>query len=434
MQLNSNIALLQQKQWYALLLLFFTIPSFAEFSSNTHIDWLGFEYQSNLAAEYGYNDNVLYQEHNQIIGSDYVALKPELSIAGKRNTKDFYLFYQGDYRQYNEQQVEDDSYNDHFVYGAFDWELGIRHHLSLSVSYKLGHEARGSGATKGFYFYSDGFSDKQATFSDFNITHELSTQSSNFSAQYTYGAKGAKGNLIFGFQRSELDYDILDSYDPVFQDYLKNEESVETRASIDFRHQVTGRTRLDYTLMYKTFDYLDPERDNDEYIALFSLISELTGKSKLEARVYYLDNKLASNSSSSVNWSVMYQWQPVSYSTFIVKSSSEAKENDNTGDYIRSYENGIIWTNEFLGNISSDISYNHIKNDYHIKNNKEKYHYFNFKLNYLFRENVEFSVLYHYSLFKSDNRSDPVYMNGSNYKRCLGYEQNEISLLIKVGI
>ncbi|MCF7353044.1 hypothetical protein [Vibrio sp. CK2-1] len=434
MRLNSSIALLQKKQWYVLLLLFFAIPSFAEFSSNTHIDWLGLEYQSNLAAEYGYNDNVLYQEHNQVIGSDYVALKPELSIAGKRNTKDFYLFYQGDYRQYNEQQVEDDSYNDHFVYGAFDWELGIRHHLSLSASYKLGHEARGSGATKGFYFYSDGSSDKQATFSDFNITHELGTQSSNFSAQYTYGAKGAKGNLIFGLQRSELDYDILDSYDPVFQDYLKNEDSVETRASIDFRHQVTGHTRLDYTLMYKTFDYLDPERDNDEYIALFSLISEFTGKSKLEARVYYLENKLASSSSSSVNWSLMYQWKPVDYSTFIVKSSSEAKENDNTGDYIQSYQNSVTWKHEFLGHVSSDITYNHINDEYQIKDNKEQYDYLDFRLGYLFRPNVELSLLYRYALFTSDDRTDPVYMAGSEYKRDLGYEQNEVSLSLKVGI
>lgn len=434
MALDSTKALFKSKQWCLSSLFLCSIPSYAEFTSNPHIDWLGLEYHSNLATEYGYNDNVFYQDHNQVISSDYVALKPELSIAGKRNTKDFYLFYQGDYRQYNDQQVEDDSYNDHFFYGAFDWELGIRHHLSLSASYKLGHEARGSGATKGFYFYSDGSSGKQATFSDFNITHELGTQSGNLAAQYTYGAKDAKGNLIFDLQRNELDYDILDSYDPVFQDYLKNEESVETKASIDFRHQVTGRTRLDYILMYKTFDYLDPERDNDEYIALFSLISEFTGKSKLEARVYYLENKLASNSKSSVNWSVMYQWKPVSYSTFMVKSSSEVKENDNTGDYIQSYQNSLTWKHEFLGHVSSDITYNHINDEYQIKDNKEQYDYLDFSLGYLFRPNVELSLLYRYALFTSDDRTDPVYMAGSEYKRDLGYEQNEVSLSLKVGI
>lgn len=434
MFLNGKNAFFKLKQWCLLLLLLFTIPSYAEFTSNTHIDWLGLEYQSNLATEYGYIDNVFYQNNNQIRGSDYVALKPELSITGKRNTKDFYLFYQGDYRHYNNQQIKEDSYDDHLFYGAFDWELGIRHHLRLSSSYKLGHEARGSGATKGFYFYPDHASVNQATFSDFNITHELATQNSNLLAQYTYGAKGAKGNLIFELQRNELDYDVLDSYDPIFQDYLKNEESVETRASIDFRHQITGRTRLDYSLMYKTFDYLDPERDNDEYIALISFISELRGKSKLEARVYYLENKLAITSNSSVNWSILYQWKPVDYSTFIVKSSSEAKENDNTGDYIQSYQNSVTWKHEFLGHVSSDITYNHINDEYQIKDNKEKYDYLDFRLGYLFRPNVELSLLYRYSLFTSDDRSDPVYMAGSEYKRDLGYEQNEVSLSLKVGI
>lgn len=434
MFLNGKNAFFKLKQWCLLLLLLFTIPSYAEFTSNTHIDWLGLEYQSNLATEYGYIDNVFYQNNNQIRGSDYVALKPELSITGKRNTKDFYLFYQGDYRHYNNQQIKEDSYDDHLFYGAFDWELGIRHHLRLSASYKLGHEARGSGATKGFYFYPDHTSVNQATFSDFNITHELATQNRNLLAQYTYGAKGAKGNLIFELQRNELDYDVLDSYDPIFQDYLKNEESVETRASIDFRHQITGRTRLDYSLMYKTFDYLDPERDNDEYIALISFISELTGKSKLEARVYYLENKLAITSNSSVNWSILYQWKPVDYSTFIVKSSSEAKENDNTGDYIQSYQNSVTWKHEFLGHVSSDITYNHINDEYQIKDNKEKYDYLDFRLGYLFRPNVELSLLYRYSLFTSDDRSDPVYMAGSEYKRDLGYEQNEVSLSLKVGI
>lgn len=428
------IAQKQKKQWYVLPLLFFAMPSFAEFNSNIHRDWLGLEYQSNVAAEYGHIDNVYYQNQNDITASDYVSVKPEFSITGQRNTKDFYLFYQGDYRKYTEQQVEDESYDDHFMFGAFNWQLGIRHRISFNASYMFGHEARGTGATKGFYFHPNSSTYKQATFSDFNITQELGTESSNLLVQYIYGAKDAQGNLIFEFQRSELDYDILETYDPVFQDYLANEESVESRASIDFRHLLSGRTRMDYTLMVKRFDYLDPDRDNDEYIARFSFISQLTGKSKVEGSIYYLYNKLAYSHSTSINWNFLYQYKPVEHSTFIVKSSSEAKENDNTGDYIQSYVGSATWQHEFLGHISSDITYSHVYDEHQTKDLEEQYDYVDFRLGYLFRPNVELSILYRYALYSSNDPEDPVYMADEEYQRDLGYEQNQVVLSLKVGI
>lgn len=434
MALDSKKAFLILKQWYLLLLLLFTIPSYAEFNPNTHIDWLGLEYRSNVALDYGYNDNVFYQHNDHIVSSDYVALRPELSIAGKRNTKDFYLMYQGDYRQYNNEEVEDDSYADHFFYGAFDWELGIRHHLNLSASYRLGHEALGTGATKGFYFEPNGSSNRQATFTDFNINEELDKTNNIISATYTYGAKGAKGNLIFDFQRSDLDYDVLNSYSSTFQDYLRNESYTETKMSIDFRHQVTGNTRFDYALLYNQFDYLDPDRDNDELIALFSFISQITGKSKVEASIYFLENKLSSRNTSSINWSFLYQWKLVNYSTLEFEALSEVKEPDNTGDYIQSYKNSISWSHQFLGHVSSYISYNHINDEFQIKDNTERYDFVNFRLAYLFRPEIELSLSYNYLLFKSDDDSDPVYISGLEYERKLGYEQNEVSLSLKVGI
>ncbi len=423
-----------RKQWYLGLLLLFAVPTYAEFSTNTHIDPLGLEYQTSLALDYGYSDNVLHQHESEIIGSDYVSLKPVLSIAGHRHTKDLYLFYQGDYREYNDEQVKEQSYDDHFFYGNFKWELSIRHHIEMSASYQIGHEALGDGVTKGFYFDSTPSSELRASFNDFNIEHEINNTHSNVAAKYTYGAKGAKGNLIFEVQQNQLDYDVLESYDLTFQNYMKNEEFTETRASIDFRHQITGRTRFDYVFMFKRYDYIDPERDNDEWIGLVSFISQLTGKSKVEARLYFLDNQLSQRDSKSINGSIWYKWQPVDYSTFILKYSSEAKEADNTGDYVQSKQSSLSWQHEFLGHVSTDISYKHINDEYQIKDNAEVYDYVDFSVKYLFRPHIELSLQYRYSLFNSENDVDPIYILGEQYARELGYRENDVSLSLKVGI
>lgn len=405
------------------------------FQDSKHIDpLLGLTFSSSVSTGYGFDDNVLHQRSNDIIGSDYYSLKPIFNVVGQRNTKSFGVYYSGDYRHYNNAVVRTDSYDDHQLNGIFNWELGVRHHLSLTGSYSKNHEALGTGVTKGFFFNKDTSQDDIATFNTFNITHDIGRTNKDVDIKYTYGAKGAKGNIIVDLSKAYTNYDILNSYQFSFKDYLKNENVTENHARITFRHQYTNHTRFDYTLMYKDFNYLSHERNNNELIAAFSVMSQLTGKSKIEATIYKTQKKMQTSTFSGMNWNVSYKWQPVDYSTIILKTLSEVKEPDNTGDFVQSYENSITWNHQFLGKITSSLSYIHTSNKYHIRKRTDRYDNVDLSLHYLFRPKVEFTFGYQYSLFHTNNSTDPVFINGKSYKRQLGYEQNQFGLSVKVAI
>ena len=55
-------------------------------------------------------------------------------------------------------------------------------------------------------------------------------------------------------------------------------------------------------------------------------------------------------------------------------------------------------------------------------------------IRYLFRPKIEFIFDYQYALFYTNNSTDPVFINGENYERRLGYEKNQFGLLVKVAI
>ena len=405
------------------------------FQNSKHIDpLLGLEFSSTMGIEYGHDDNVLFQRNEHVVGSDYYDLKPTFLIKGQRNTKKFSVSYQGDYRQYTKNFIENNDYDDHHISGIFNWELGFRHHLEITGNYKLGHEALGTGVTNGFFFDNNSSLDDGATFNYFNINRALATTDKNVSIKYTYGAKGAKGNLVFELTQDRLDYDILNSYKSSFQHYLKDENVKENDAIVTFIHHYSDQTHFDYTLKYKNYEYIDPTRDNNELIAAFSIMSQITGKSKIEATIYKLEKKMATSNFSGVNWSVIYKWQPVDYSTIILKTLSEVKEPDNLGDFVQSYQNSITWEHQFLGHISGRLSYKHENDAYHIRKRKDKYDYLSLSVSYLFRPKVEITLGYQYSLFHTDNSSDPIYIGGKFYKRDLGYEQNQFGLSVKVAI
>ncbi|PLC58772.1 hypothetical protein CIK00_05100 [Photobacterium carnosum] len=410
------------------------------FQESNHIDpFLGLTFSSSVNTEYGFDDNVFNQHDDHIIGSDFYFLNPSISIVGKRNTKDFGFYYSGNYRKYNNDVLSyrgesDQNYKDHNLMGVFTWELGFRHHLELLANYDIGHEALGTGVTNGFYFSDENPSKKYATFDLFNITSPIQKINKKVNIKYIYGAKDAKGNIVFDLSQDRLDYDILSSYTSAFNTYLNDENMTETDANVTFKHQYTDRTRFDYKLIYKNYNYKDNQRDNDDFIIAFSFISQITGKSKIEATVSKVQKKMQGDDFYSINWNVSYKLQPTDYSTLFVKSKSEVKEPENTGDFIQSFENSITWKHQFLGHITSSLSYKHISDKYQIRERTDRYDNVVFNLHYLFRPKIEFIFDYQYALFHTNNSTDPVFINGENYERRLGYEKNQFGLSVKVAI
>jgi hypothetical protein len=60
-------------------------PALADLTPKSHIGFAGIDFQSNVGVNYGYEDNVTYQPHdNDAVGSSFQSVTPVLSMMGER--------------------------------------------------------------------------------------------------------------------------------------------------------------------------------------------------------------------------------------------------------------------------------------------------------------------------------------------------------------
>lgn len=150
----------------------------------------GVDFQSDVAANYGYSDNITFQPHSsKEKDSVFQSITPTLSMVGERFQDKYLLMYSGDYRRYDKDSA--DNYNDHFFRFNGAWRYGLKHGLTLNLEDSLGHEERGRGITEGFV---------QEQFRQFGITSPLSPHFVNSELRYSYGAPEGRGKAELALQ------------------------------------------------------------------------------------------------------------------------------------------------------------------------------------------------------------------------------------------
>lgn len=198
------------------------LPVNAELTPKSHIGIAGIDFQSQLAASYGSNDNVTYQaDDQQAQQSDYVQLAPYLQAIGVRGEDRYLLAYSGEYRQYADSPADD--YARHFLQFEGAWRFGQKHGLTWNIAQTYDQEERGDELTQGFsegQFEQYGFSQ-----------HGLRNSMFDTSLRYSYGALQGRGKLEVMLQSKQLsfrDTDDIAKAMRIFSVTLKSSSGVKT--------------------------------------------------------------------------------------------------------------------------------------------------------------------------------------------------------------
>ena len=148
--------------------------------------------QANVGLHFDLNDNI-FNSSDQEIESWILRISPDLLLSSTPGKRQFSAQYVGDYGKFFDSP--DDNYEDHSLTGRGLFQSGSRGLLDVSAIFAQGHDARGSGQTQGVPPDSPEFPAEPDEF-----------ERTDWTAQYTHGAEGARGRLNFGLGGSDLDY------------------------------------------------------------------------------------------------------------------------------------------------------------------------------------------------------------------------------------
>jgi len=212
--------------------------------------------------EYLQTDNSFSTNTDQTEATAFV-IRPSANWTADRRLLSLTGIYQGAYASYSESVL---NYADHSLRGIVNAELSSRQRVRARLNFDFGHQALGTGLTRGV---TD--SDSQVEF--FNTA---------FQGSYLYGARQARGNVEVGFGVTNRTYQnqdtLTDGYDYTS---VRPYGRFSLRLSSDTRAIVTARfNRTDYDQKTNQIS-----RDRDDMSLLAGLSFDATGKTGGEFQV-----------------------------------------------------------------------------------------------------------------------------------------------------
>jgi hypothetical protein len=148
--------------------------------------------QASVGLYFDLNDN-LFDSNDQAAESWASRLSPELSLGSAPGSRQFSVAYEGNYAKFFDSP--DDDFADHSLKGRGLFERGARGTFEISAGFAQGHKGRGSGLTEGVPPDSPLFPSEPDFFDRVD-----------WSAEYTHGAKAARGRLKFSVGENALKY------------------------------------------------------------------------------------------------------------------------------------------------------------------------------------------------------------------------------------
>ncbi|EJA3103147.1 capsular biosynthesis protein [Vibrio vulnificus] len=416
------------------------LPVNAELTPKSHIGIAGIDFQSQLAASYGSNDNVTYQaDEQQAQQSDYVQLAPYLQAIGVRGEDRYLLAYSGEYRQYADSPADD--YARHFLQFEGAWRFGQKHGLTWNIAQTYDQEERGDELTQGF---------SESQFEQYGFSqHGLRNSMFDTSLRYSYGALQGRGKLEVMLQSKQLsfrDTDDIAKANANFLRYVEEQQWREDSLVVDLFDQMSSHSRFRYSFITNQRHYEENERKNsNEYYLLFGVKTELTGKTTLEAETALLQKSFPNNGEAEtfrgVNWDLEANWRPVKHSTFTLYTWQRVKDPSEEGGYILNSHYGVAWQYQWwVKRLSSRIEYGYETEDYRMANNdrRDETQIVKVSLGYDFRPSVRLEMNYQWNGMDSNEDVDRFNIGGNGssewVERQLGYDQSFIELQLKLQI
>ena len=289
-----------------------------------------------------YQSNLLLQEDN-VISSNVLEVQPNLKIAAVTDSQEFLVDLDFEAGRYS--NSSEDNYDDYAGAVAYKWTANSRNELTLGSRVEKGHEARGTG-------YSEGgralFLDSPDTLRD--LQHKI---------QYKYGAKSAKGRLVFAAEAYSREY----TSRPDVTAY-RNRDGVAFSSALFLR--AGGRTdavfevrgaEVKYGSAYSAQDFGTLDSTAMKYLVGMSW--EATGKTEGNIRVGQATKRFESplrEDFSGFNWEVEASWAPKTYSKVTLSTSREPQETDGTGSFIDIKSIALSWQHGWSDRLRSYLS------------------------------------------------------------------------------
>ena len=315
--------------------------------------------QANVGLHFDLNDNI-FDSSTQEIESWIARISPDLLLSSTPGKRQFSAQYVGDYGKFFDSS--DDDYEDHSLTGRGLFQTGSRGLLDVSAVFAQGHDARGSGQTRGVPPDSPDFPAEPDEFERIDWT-----------AQYTHGAEGARGRLNFGVGESALEYSNN-------RDRTQFFDRDESYAFVGLDNRGSGANSLcDASTLHRllTMTSIVPGRrvvSGDNWRALVGFTWEATSKTegsiRFGAQRRSFDDP-ARETETSASWDVAVRWSPREYSHFDFVTTRENQETIAAGDFIDRSSYGVSWTHEWAIGLESVLSWDRRDDDF-VGTNREE--------------------------------------------------------------
>lgn len=418
----------------------------ADVTPRSHQGPLGLVMQADVESRYGHDSNLLWQrDSEQAIGSAFSGVAPGLRLVGERGLDRYQLSYLGDYRRYDQSRADD--YADHQFQFDGSWRFSLRNAFKLVSQYRLGHEARGEGLTEGFILRGDEKAGGDATFGRFNIAEPLRFKRSEVGGRYSYGAPDARGKLELAFTRTGMRYLDKQQYRQEFDRYMAGQEWQENSAIVELFDQLSHVSRFRYTLQSNQRRYhANSSKDSDEYFLVTGVMTQLTGKTRLDVNIGGVYKRFVNDpqaeSFKGLNWDLRLAWQPREQSRLALLSSRTIRDPSGDGGYVSSQQVGAEWQHHWSARVATTLSYHDIRDDYHQsvvcgddnRHRQDEIQRWGMGISYDMRPTVNLGFRYQQADSGSSFGGQPIEISGHCYGRALGYDKQQLSLLLKVAI
>lgn len=287
-----------------------------------------------------HNDNIFAQESVKT-KSWITKIDPAIvfsAIDGANEYEVSYRYSKGIYHS-----SRDDNYNDHFVGASADLDLSSRLDVGGWANYDITHDARGTT-----------FTGLPIAFSTPDRFHEVSA-----GGMVGYGLSA---RVEFSVEHSVKRY--------------KNHQTVTLARNLDttggsakFSYPVTSKASAVVEARYKRFDYklASSVLDSNEQRYFAGFDWEATAKTTGTARLGYLRKNfkdVTQVDSSYLGWELGVMWEPMSYSSWTLETSSSALESDGTGSFTKSIGGSLTWDHEWTTYLSHSATFNYRDNKF----------------------------------------------------------------------
>jgi len=358
------------------------------------------------------DDNITFQTENEI-SSMVTVINPVVNAVLDDGVNVYGLYYSGTSGSYADS--EDDNYFDQDITLSASLGLSAYTALDLGASYTGGHEPRGTGNSEG---NADAI-DEPTKYSNISL-----------SADYSYGLEESNGRIELFGSINDKAYDeslLIDS--GVTTDLTEGKDFTTNKfgGAFYFQTGAGGELFVEASDSLIRYEESGSSRDSDDMRLLVGVKWEATALTSGTFKIGYQSKAFDTANRDDFDglaWEGNLQYQPFTFSTITLTTSSAAKDPSVVGDYIEDKVYSATWTHSFNDVIDANIVYNYNSEDYvgdSASGREDETTVFGASLNYTFRPNVLIT-----GEFNNMDRSSTV--SG------IAFTQNVVGINVTVGM